>query len=185
VAEPFNLLSLKTQAIEVLEQTQDLCEELSEEAFNWRPPFGWSVGQCLVHLNLTMGEMVKGLEDSLPTLQAAGQGIPQYPAWERFLLGLEEPPPRIRIPTLKRLAPPQQHSKTQVLLEFVELRHHLTGLGEHSQGLDWGRNKIPFPLWPVLRVSWGSALAFALAHDRRHLYQAGGVLAHPEFPIKG
>lgn len=182
MAEPFDLVSLQTQVAEILEQTQNLCEELSEEAFNWRPAFRWSVGQCLVHLNLTTQEMLKGLEGSLPLLRIPAGGPPQYPAWERFLLTLEEPPPRIRIPTLSGLKPAQQHSKTQVLAEFVELRHHFIELGKQSQGLDWGKNKVPFPLLPTLKVSWGSALAFCLAHDRRHLYQAGLILAHPGFP---
>ena len=180
--EPFTLLSLQTQVGEILEQTQSLCEGLSEEAFNWRPPFRWSVGQCLVHLNLTMKEMVEGLESTFPMLRLPMGGPPQYPAWEGFLLKLEEPPPRIPIPTLSRLKPAPQHYKVQVLVDFVELRQHLAELGKASQHLDWVRNKVPFPLLPALKVSWGSALAFALAHDRRHLYQAGLVLAHPGFP---
>jgi hypothetical protein len=186
VADPFALLSLQTQVGEIVEQAHDLCDGLSQEAFNWRPPFRWSVGQCLIHLNLTTEEMLKGLQNALPLLHHPA-APPHYPAWERWLVSLEEPPPKVRLPTVSQLKPqpetPQQ--KGQVLEEFMALRNRLLVLGQQSEGLDWGRNKIPFPLLPALRVSWGSALAFALAHDRRHLYQAGLVLAHPDFPTQG
>jgi hypothetical protein len=51
-----------------------------------------------------------------------------------------------------------------------------------AEGIDWARARVVSPASRFFRLPFAAYVAFLLAHDRRHLWQAREVRNHPAFP---
>jgi hypothetical protein len=165
---------------------EDLFQGLSDAEANWCPsPGGWSIVQCIDHLNRVGKLYLRPIDGAIKTARANGWRS-ERPA-RRGLIGnllirSMEPPPRIRMPTSSVIAPRAEQPFEPVATDFLVLQDKLMERLHAADGLDLGRALVVSPVSSLLKLNLSAAIGFLLAHERRHLWQAWRVRARPEFP---
>ncbi|MBK9168825.1 MAG: DinB family protein [Bryobacterales bacterium] len=170
------LRDLVSQLEQVTADAVRLTTGLSAEQFNWQPrPDSWSIAQCLAHLNATGAWY-------LPYLEAAaqqgrdrdlrGRGPFRHSAFWNWVLGLTEPPPKMRLPAPGRLVPPSNLDLDQTLTEFFTVQRRFLACFEVADGLDLRRIKVRTPMTGWIRTTLLGGFAVMMAHERRHIWQA-------------
>lgn len=174
---------------EAQRQTEDarsLVGALDERQFRWRPGDGqWSVGQCLTHLAEATHTFVGRAEPAIAKARDAGLSaseVSRGPWFGRFFLWAMEPPPRFRIKTFNELEPRPELPRDVVLEEFERAQQRLIDAVRKAEGIDLGKVRVPSPPARLLRWSLGQCFDIALAHNRRHLWQARRIVDREDFP---
>ena len=160
-------------------QAQELVAGLTEAQFNWRPaPSAWSIQECLAHLTMVGQVEASAIEEAVTRARQqglTGLGPFTYPAWERYILRETEPPVRNPMEAPKRFVPLPEQPVTGILPTFLHVQQRFQLQIERADGLDLRKVKVPTPIMKLLKMSLGSTLAQAAAHERRHLEQASRV----------
>jgi len=160
---------------------------LTEAQINWRPgPDRWSIGDCVSHLNVSDRAVLPALDRAIESAVAHGwkaQGSFRHGWFTRWMIRSMEPPVTRRFRTFPVFAPVDaRHDAAMLLADFAATRAELRERLARADGLDWGRTRVTSPVSRWLRLPFGGYLAFLLAHDRRHLWQARQVRNDPAFP---
>lgn len=170
---------------EVKVDAGELVEPLDAERFNWRAGDGrWSVGQCLQHLNIFgNGTIVPKIDEMLQEAQTRGlHGNGSIrPGWfGRWIIGVFDAPPGRKVRTAPGFRPPSELDKREVVSSFDDLQDRLIERARAARQLDLKalKRRLPMPVW----LNLGEWFAFAVAHERRHLWQARRVVEHAGFP---
>ncbi|HEX8395068.1 MAG TPA: DinB family protein [Longimicrobium sp.] len=146
-----------------------------------RPPSGgWSVAECIAHLNLTAEAYVPRMRDALRQARAAGGTAPA-----RFRMGLigwlihrvVSPGSRTRVKTSPAFVPTAADSADALVRRFDELQAAQQELLREADGLPLQRIPIASPFNARVRYNAFAALAIQPAHQHRHLDQAERVWA--------
>ncbi len=178
---------LERQIDGVMAEARALLAGLTGEQINWRPgPDRWSVGECVSHLNVGIRAALPALDRAIETARArghAGSGPFRYGWIARWIVRSMEPPPRRRFTTFPVFYPvAAPHDAAALEAEFAEVRDALRARLAGAEGVDWRRAKVTSPASRFFRLPFGAYVAFLLAHDRRHLWQARQVRNDPAFP---
>jgi hypothetical protein len=184
VADAF-LGNLIEQLDAILIDVRALTDGLSPEQFNWKPDARrWSIGQCLEHLTRTVHLYPAEIERMIEEARGReGSSRPYREGWvSRWVVSGMEPPPRMRIRTMRRVEPGTELDRDTVVREFVAAHGRLRELIRASDGVSLRHGRMRSPFAPVLRFTLGQVLAMNLAHARRHLWQARQVRQHANFP---
>jgi hypothetical protein len=158
-----------------------LVAALTDEDFNWQPaPAGWSIAQCIEHLNATarayLPMLDEGIADAIRRGQY-GQGPFRYSLLGRLMARSQEPPPRFKFKSPHAFAPPPRRGKQETMAAFRAYQVQYVDRLRQANGLDLSRARVRSPAASAwLRVPLGSAFALITAHERRHLWQARRVL---------
>jgi DinB superfamily len=160
---------------------RSLVTGLSHAQFNWRPgPKRWSVAECLDHLN-SIAKVFPAIDRAIEDAERRGLRDPgpfRYSWWARANVRWMMPPPKFRMKTWKMLLPRDVPlAVDDVLREFLDLHDQFAQRIRRADGLDLKRAIVQSPVMRWFRLPLGAYLAFLLAHDRRHLWQARQVLA--------
>jgi hypothetical protein len=175
------------QQFEQLSHDADaLVEPLSDDQFNWRPSAAsWSVAQCIEHLNTTARLYLPQLDEAIANAirrGTYGEGPFSYNVFGRLFTLVMEPPVRFRMKATKPFEPPLSRPRSEVMAAFRAYQVQFADRLRQANGLDLARAKVRSPIVSWMRYSLGSGFALMLAHERRHLWQARRVVAHPDFP---
>jgi len=183
------------------EEAKELAAGLTSGQLWWRPePDRWSVGQCLEHLVLAGEAYLEVLDDAIEEgrrreLRTEGSYSPNLVG--RWLPGVLDPPPGLKIPAPRRIRPRPPERKAPdaaggdgaplddeagPLPDFLALRNRFEERLAAADGLDLGRLRVPSPFVPLIRFDLGSAFRVIAAHERRHLWQARQVREAEDFP---
>ena len=165
---------------EIRDRARRLVEGLTPEQLTSRPDSTkWSIAECLAHLNLS-AEIVqpkvaaaieRGRKDNL-----LGKGPFALGFLGKALVWWAEPPPKVRIPAPKAIAPKVETADpAKIVDDFFRLQDEWARLLREAEGLDQKKIKVPalFPGLPALRLC--APIPWMLAHERRHLWQAENV----------
>jgi hypothetical protein len=169
-------------------EAQRLCRDLGTPQFNWRPAVDrWSIGECLMHLNVSARVFSAAIEAAIDRGRAHGQvaaGPFRYGPFTRWLNRSLEPPIRIRYRSPRLFYPPSgiEYEVAATLDVFTAAERRWEDCLSRANGLDLARVKVPSPALPMLRFSLGAVFAGQATHERRHLWQAQQVRAEPGFP---
>lgn len=170
---------------EAKEDAQDLADPLEFDSFNWRPASDqWSIGQCIEHLNIFGREyLLPKLDGMIEEIEAKGRegdGRIRMGFIGRRVVSFFDAPAGRKVPTQRSLVPPSDCDRRDVLDRFLELQDDLIARGRRASTLDLcaAKRRLPMPIW----LNLGEWLAFAVAHERRHLHQARDVMANQAFP---
>ena len=167
-------------------QAATVADGLSESAFNWQPNSGksWSVAQCLDHLVIMNRMYVKTLQEAVADNedQLEPRKNPIQPSgWlTRLFVKYEEPPPKIKLPAPKKIAPPSNLTGA-VIEDFKAVQLRLVDFVREWGDADLGDLKVKDPLFPI-HLTADTELLIIAAHNRRHLWQAENVKKSPGFP---
>jgi DinB superfamily len=157
-----------------------LVARASRDQFNRQPgPKRWSVGQCLDHLN-NLRKMFPAIDGTIQAAEQRGLRSPgpfAYGWFARWSVRSMEPPPRFRMRTVEMLLPRDAPLEgDEVLREFLAVREQFAERIGNADGLDLKRAVVQSPVSRFVRLPLGAYIAFLLAHDRRHLWQAHQAL---------
>jgi hypothetical protein len=171
----------RQQFEEISSQARDLTAGLSEAQFNWRPaPATWSIQECLAHLTMVGQVEADAIEAAVTKareISLTGAGPFEYPAWERYILRETEPPVRHPRQSPKHFVPVHEQPITGILPTFLHVQSRFLLQIERADGLDLRRVKVATPITSLIKLSLGTTLAQAAAHERRHMEQARKVRA--------
>ena len=173
-----SVASFEAQLRNIEEDAKDLCAGLTPEQFTQQPlAGGWSVQECLVHLNVTGGLYLEMLEPVVGTAKAKGKkgnGPLRYGLLTGLFIRAQEPPVRWRMASPKAFRPVAVPDAS-VLPTFLSLQEKMRDFLLRAEGLPLNRLKITSPESKWLRMSVSEAFGLLLAHERRHLWQAWQV----------
>ena len=168
-------------------EARDLTTSLSDAQGNWRPDGGarWSVVQCLDHLAkinaLYAGHFLPIAEQARSNGQGPFTGL--APSWfGRKFLSVLEPPVKQRVKAPGNVVPAATRPVGAALEAYIHSHDSYRRLVAVANEVDVNRAGGPNPFFRMFRIRLATALQVIPAHDRRHLWQARQVLAHPEFP---
>lgn len=178
---------LERQLDQVVADAHAVVGGLASHQVNWRPARDrWSVGECVSHLNVGIRAALPALDRAIESARArgySGHGPFRYGWFARWMVRSMEPPPQRRFTTFPVFQPaPAPHDAALLLAEFAAVRDELRARLARAEGVDWRRARVTSPASRLLRLPFGAYVAFLLAHDRRHLWQARQVRNDPGFP---
>ncbi len=158
----------------------------TEAQLVWRPsPKRWSAAECLNHLNVTVTKYLPRLEAMIAEGRAGGwtaRGPFRHPFVGNWFIRMLEPPPRRRLRVPGVFAPLPGVPVASLLPEFERLHGVLLERIRDSDGLDLAALQTASPAARYFTLTLGQCFGALAAHDRRHLWQAREVTAHPDFP---
>lgn len=184
--------SLLTQYDAALAEAESLVGPLTPAEMAWREsPEHWSVAQCLDHL-AKVGRMyagkIAGAVEHGHRQKLYSEGPFRYGWLETLFLRLTEPPPKLRIKAPRIFRPEAQAvpvNPVQAMAAYRAANRELQALVQRAEGLDWKKLRVGSPASDWIQFSLGIAMAAAVAHERRHIYQmrqiikAGGLGPNP------
>lgn len=180
------LESLRKQLEAIRNDADALVKGLSDRQLQWCPKAGaWSIVQCLAHLSSIDGQELPQLFREITAgrkngIVAAGPFLWNW--FERWFISTVDPPFKLKVPAPKKYRPATIFNARETILEFQRVQHDLAYLVAEADGLDLKEIKVVSPVAKWIRMSIGARLDLIAAHDRRHLWQARRVVAHPNFP---
>lgn len=180
------LESYQDQLLAITQDVPGLIGRLSDRQFNWRPaPNRWSMAECFDHLNRAAALFVPTIEATIADARRRKLEAPgpfTHGLFERFFARANEPPPRFRARSPRKLAPAPNHSATTVLDAFMDWQKKVADCISRADGIDLVRAKAKSPILPLFTWSLGAMFAIMLAHERRHIWQAREVRNTAGFP---
>ena len=168
-------------------QAASLVQGLGLPSLNWQPMAGksWSVGQCLDHLTrtntLSLNAMRAAVEENRDQLEPRQKALQPSGPLTRFYAKFSEPPPKVKLPAPRKLAPPSQLAE-DVAANFAGTQNGLVEFVQQYGGADLGDVKYNNSLVSDLRITIDTGLVILAVHNRRHLWQAEQVRKNPDFP---
>jgi DinB superfamily len=147
---------------------------LTSEQANQQPRAGsWSVAQCLAHVARTALPYLERIESALQA--PARNGAVRSGILAGMLQRSMEPPPRMRMKTLRSLEPAENLDIEQTLADFDAAHERLASLLRGASEDAFVRCRFRSPFLPLISVRVDQGVNIMLAHARRHLWQARQV----------
>jgi hypothetical protein len=157
-----------------------LVAPLSDDELSQQPPDGgWSVAQCIDHLNATAREYLPRLDEAIAEAIRRGlygEGPFHYNWIGRLFVYTLEPPPRFRAKSPLPFQPIGSRSRQEIMAAFRAYQVQYIDRLRQANGLDLARARVVSPAATWLRIPLGSGFAALAAHERRHLWQARQVV---------
>lgn len=135
------------------------------------PDGGWSIAQCLEHLNsygrYYLPEIDKGLRQAKPTEKNtfASSWLGNY-----FTRMMEPGPKKYKAPKDHRPAPALDTAA--VIATFVEQQEALLAYLRRARQIDMEKIRIPISIARWIKLKLGDVFRFLVAHNERHMQQA-------------
>lgn len=160
----------------------ELTNGLTDQQFNQRPEAGgWSVAECLHHLQVTGEKLLPRIDEGLQRARARGWLSPGpfrygwFGNWFVAATGGGELPPRRRYKAPAAYAPSPDRRLAALVPSFSGLQDQLIERLGSADGVDLARIKLASPVSRLLRLSLGHWFALLAGHQERHLWQARRV----------
>jgi len=178
--------ALREQFAQIGRDAETLVMPLTDAQFAWQPaPESWSVAQCLEHLNATARAYLPKLDDAIAEAIRRGlygTGPFRYGIVGRWMIRAQGPPATFKLRAPQAFHPAASRPRGEIMAAFGAYQVQYIDRLRQANGLDLGRARVSSPPFPWLRFSLGAGFALTTAHERRHLWQASNVVAHPRFP---
>ena len=143
-------------------------EELMKPAANG----GWSIAQCLWHLNsygdYYLPQIKSGLAKNYPgNLEFKSTWLGSY--FTRIM----QPGARMKkYKAFKNHVPPIEMDAAKVVAEFIHQQEQLLKYLKEARQTDMNRVRIPISIFKWIKLKLGDVFQFIITHDERHLQQA-------------
>ncbi len=155
-----------------------LVDRIDDETFNLKPSSkGWSVGECVVHLNRISKGYLSALEAALGPDAPRATGPFQWGWVSRRFIEAVRPGSR-PLPTAGAMKPPETQGlrsdidRERAVDRFDADTDRWLALCERADGVDLARVKIASPFLRILRLPVGAMLEAMGLHAVRHVQQA-------------
>lgn len=176
---PAQLAQVKEELLYARERAWAVCRGLDGTTWRARPPAGgWSIGECLTHINLTSQSFIPLIDEAIRdgrarNLTGAGPFGMGLVAWalQRFL----EPPYKIKTTTGAAFVPATLDTMDATLDRFDALQQQVQSGSDRSAGLALDRLRVVSPFDARVKYNLYAAFCLIATHQRRHLWQAEQV----------
>lgn len=178
------LAARKSETLAINEIVANEFEILDQKLFNAKPgPKKWSVAECIQHLNIT-------LQIYVPQLVSAVKNKHQFTGQRQIFthsfigkLGVNSMSPKAnneiprKMQTFKKLKPKElEYEKREVLDNFLGFQNDIISVIEGTDNMSLEKPRIVTAAGSFLKMRFGDALHFIIAHNQRHVLQAQNVL---------
>ncbi|GAB3803697.1 hypothetical protein GCM10028819_34000 [Spirosoma humi] len=135
---------------------------------------GWSIVQCLDHLNSYGRYYLPRLNHSLITQLDKPVTDSFKSSWlGNFLTRLMDPKSgKMKFRAIKRHQPSEAWSAHQVVADFIDQQEQLLLLLKQVEKVNINGVRVPLSIAPWLHLPVGDILQFMVAHTERHVAQA-------------
>lgn len=174
----------RTQFEQLSADADALTAPLSDEQFIWRPgQDGWSIAECLDHLNATarvyLPSLDEGISDAIRR-GVYGEGPFKYNWLGRVSVHFSDT--RLRLKAPDDVQPTEGRTRREIIAAFRAYQVQFIDRLRQANGVDLARARVRMPVGSWLRIPLGSGLALIVAHAKRHLAQAKRVMEAEDFP---
>lgn len=155
-------------------------DPLSLGLLNQRPaPTGWSILECLEHLNRYSRYYQPALGQALASATGAPTPLAEvaYSWLGRKSVEMMRPANTRKQATLRRMNPLGSRLGREVLAEFDQHQAHLLKILTQAQTANLNHKAVPVEFFRLLKLRLGEALEFVVVHEERHVQQAQRVQA--------
>lgn len=179
-ALPPQLATVKEDYLLLRERARKLCHRMDEATWSRRPASGgWSVGECITHLNITSEQFMPLLDEAIRrgrerNLTARGPFGLGFMGWA--LVKFLEPPYKMKRKTGATFEPANVEPMDQTLERFDYLQQELQARVDRAAGLALERLKLKSPFSAHVKYNLYATFCVLAAHQRRHLWQAEQIL---------
>jgi DinB family protein len=161
---------------------------LSAEQINWKPSAGeWSIAQCLEHLILLNEPYFPEIDKILSGQRKASlwERVPLLPAFfGRLVLTAVQPDSKKKVKARPAFEPVSSSIDIGILLRFATHQQDLIRRMKATAELPIEKIIVTSVVSPFVTYSLLDAYRILVAHERRHLKQAGRVMRAAGFPGK-
>jgi hypothetical protein len=168
------LAAIEAELKEASARAHRLVDSLSIDQWSRRPqPERWSIGEQILHLNLTTLGYLPLLREAIDRARQAGilGDGPYRRDFMGWLLGvMTEPPVRLRTKTTAPFIPSRIEPPETAMTEFDRLQSDLIDTLRQASGLALDQIKMTSPFDPRVHYDLYSCFRILPAHQRRHLW---------------
>lgn len=137
---------------------------------------GWSVAQCLEHLNTYGDYYLPLIRDRLQNGKAGTAEKTFKPGlMGDYFVKVTDPKTSTQKMKARKMHQPLPGDPHGIVARHLEQQERLLSYLGKARKLDLNRNKIPVSIMPAIRIKLGDALRFLLCHNDRHLRQAAAI----------
>lgn len=164
-----------------LVRATEVYQNLSDVQLNTPPAdSGWSVAQCLEHLN-TYGHFylpaVKTVLNSVKKPTGSAGGTYRSGWLGTYFINMMKPETTKKFKAFKNHIPAHKLDGAAVVAEFIEQQEQWLYLMNDITHVSQLNARVPSSISPLVRLKLGDVFGFVIAHNARHLQQADRVLA--------
>lgn len=167
---------VESQLAEVVRTFQNMPTDVLTKP---RADGGWSVAQCLWHLNSYSDYYLPSIEKGL------SNGYPVSNTFSSTWLGayftkLMQPGEKMKkMKAFKNHNPPQTVDPHKAVAKFIQHQEKLLMLLRLARLADLNRIRIGISILPWMKLKLGDVFQFLITHQERHIQQAGRLRLHP------
>lgn len=151
-------------------QFQNLTEkQLLQPASNG----GWSIAQCLDHLNRYGDYYLPAIESKLSIPSNKNPEVFKGSWLGSYFTRMMEPTTgKKKIKAFKAYIPPPELDAHQVVATFINQQEQMLQLLEKARDADLDKLRIPVSIATFITLKAGDVFQFVIAHNERHMQQA-------------
>ena len=155
-------------------------QNLSETQLTTPPAYGgWSVAQCLQHLNSYGYFYLPTVKKALHSLEnpAESSGGSYRSGWfGHYFINMMKPENTKKFKAFKGHIPDPNLDGGAVVAEFIEQQEQWLRLLATITSPSQLNSRVPISISPIVRLKLGDVFGFVVAHNARHVQQADRVL---------
>jgi hypothetical protein len=134
---------------------------------------GWSIAQCLEHLNSYGRYYLPAIEKGIHTSKNTAAPIFKSSWLGAYFTRLMEPGAKSKaMKSPKEHKPQPDLDAAKVIAEFIEQQELLLTLIRRAGAKDIGRIRISISIAQWIKLKLGDVFGFVVAHNERHIQQA-------------
>lgn len=142
------------------------------------PNGGWSVVQCLEHLNRYGHYYLPAIHKQLAASNGNSNGDTFTSTWlgNYFTRMMDPQTGKKKYKAFKEYIPPANLDAHAIIAEFIHQQETLLAIIAKSRQADITSIKIPISIAKFIKLRLGDVLQFIIAHNERHMQQANNNL---------
>lgn len=135
---------------------------------------GWSIAQCLAHLNVYGQYYLPAIKNGLTRYNGKPAPDTFTSTWlgSYFTRMMEPDTGKMKVKAFKDYTPQPDLDAYAVVAEFIQQQEELIGYLKSARTADLNKIKIPVSIVKWLKLRLGDVFGFLIAHNERHLQQA-------------
>ncbi|SEW24786.1 DinB superfamily protein [Chitinophaga sp. YR573] len=135
---------------------------------------GWSIAQCLEHLNRYGVYYIPLIREALTGQQKkiAGGTFTSGMIGGYFTRLMDPVTGKKKLRAFRAYTPDRQLDAHTVVAEFIRQQEALLSCLQRARQADLNHSRIPVSILKLLKLKVGDALQFVIFHDERHIRQA-------------
>jgi uncharacterized damage-inducible protein DinB len=141
---------------------------------------GWSIAQCLWHLNSYGDYYLPKIKLGLAKNYQANPDFKSTWLGSYFTRIMKPGDQMKKFKAFKNHVPPVDLDAQKVVAEFIQQQEQLLMYLKQARKTDMNRIRIPISILSWVKLKLGDVFQFIIAHDERHLLQAKRNLSDKE-----